>query len=109
MNEKKLVSEIFSYRDLVDYQEGSVVSRTIIKKGAGTVTVFAFDEGEKLSTHSAPYDALLQVVDGTAEIKINDEEFLVEAPAVIIMPANEPHSVYAREKFKMVLVMIKEK
>jgi len=86
-----------------------VVSRTIINKTAGSVTVFAFDKGEKLSTHQAPYDALLQVVEGSALVTINDEEYDLPAPQAIIMPANQPHSVYAGERFKMVLVMIKEK
>jgi len=109
MNDNNLVSQVFYYPALVQYQEGSVVSRIIINKTIGTVTVFAFDKGEKLSTHQAPYDALLQVVEGTGLVTINDEEYDLPAPSAIIMLANQPHSVHAKERFKMVLVMIKEK
>jgi quercetin dioxygenase-like cupin family protein len=109
MSENKLIAKIFNYEELIAYQEGSIVSRIIIDKDIGTVTVFAFAEGQKLSTHSAPYDALLQVVDGTGTFIINDKEFILNAPAAIIMPANEPHSVHSDESFKMVLTMIKEK
>ncbi|MCD6311603.1 MAG: cupin domain-containing protein [Elusimicrobia bacterium] len=107
--EKKLISKPLNYSGLVKYQEGAVVSRAVINKTAGSVTVFAFDKGEKLSTHQAPYDALLQVIEGKCLVTINDEEHELSAPGVIIMPANQPHSVYAGERFKMVLVMIKEK
>jgi quercetin dioxygenase-like cupin family protein len=103
----RLVATPFSYADTVAYQEGSVVSRTIINKSAGTVTVFAFDKGERLSTHSAPFDALLQVVEGCGVIIIEDKEHIVRAPGAIIMPANKPHSVVAEERFKMVLVMVR--
>lgn len=109
MNDRNLVSKKFKYTELLNYQKDSVVSRTIIDKAAGTVTVFAFDAGQKLSTHSAPYDALLQVVDGTARVLINEQEYILEDRAAIIMPANEPHSVHADEKFKMLLTMIKAK
>ena len=73
------------------------------------MTVFAFDKGEKLSTHSAPYDALLQVIEGSGRITIEDKVFTVVAPGAIIMPANRPHAVEAAEKFKMVLIMIRQK
>lgn len=106
---ENLISKVFDYKELIDYQEGSVVSRTLIDKNIGTVTVFAFDAGQKISTHSAPFDALLQVVDGVGKVKINEEEFTLETPTAIIMPANEPHSVHAEERFKMVLTMIKAK
>jgi quercetin dioxygenase-like cupin family protein len=105
----KLLSTPLDYAALVEYQEGSVVSRTIISKGVGTVTVFAFDKGERLSTHSAPYDALLQVVEGTGLVTIEGKEHEVSAPRFIIMPADKPHSVDARERFKMVLVMMRAK
>jgi len=105
----KLIATPFSYTDLVAYQEGSVVSRTVIEKPVGTVTVFAFDKGEKLSTHSAPYDALLQVIEGSGRITIEDKVFNIAAPGVIIMPANRPHAVEAAEKFKMALIMIRQK
>jgi len=103
----RLLSTPLSYADTVAYQDGAVVSRTIINKPAGTVTVFAFDKGERLSTHSAPFDALLQVVEGSGRVVIEDKEHRVAAPQFIIMPANKPHSVVADERFKMVLVMIK--
>ena len=105
----KLLSRPLDYIALVDYQEGSVVSRTIINKKAGTVTVFAFDKGERLSTHSAPFDALLQVVDGTGTVTIEGVESEIPSPRFIIMPAGKPHAVDAGERFKMVLVMIKTK
>lgn len=105
----RLVATPFSYADTVAYQDGSVVSRTVINKPAGTVTVFAFDKGERLSTHSAPFDALLQVVEGSGIITIEDKEFVVHAPESIIMPANKPHAVIAAERFKMVLVMVRSK
>ncbi len=104
----KLLAAPFEYAKLVTYQEGSIVSRTIVDKGVGTVTVFAFDKGQKLSTHSAPFDALLQVVEGEGLITIEDADYPLKEPAVIIMPANKPHSVHAPQKFKMVLVMIRQ-
>jgi quercetin dioxygenase-like cupin family protein len=102
-----LVAHPFSYAELVDYQEGSIVSRTIIDKPVGTVTVFAFDKGQKLSEHTAPYDALVEVVEGTGTIVIEGRDYQVTAGQQIIMPANRPHAVEARERFKMVLVMIR--
>jgi quercetin dioxygenase-like cupin family protein len=103
----KLIAKPFAYGDLVNYQEGSVVSRTIIDKDEGTITVFAFDEGQRLSTHSAPYDALVEIVDGTAVITIEGIDIEVTTGQQIIMPANKPHAVNARGRFKMVLVMIR--
>jgi quercetin dioxygenase-like cupin family protein len=105
----RLVATPFSYADTVAYQDGAVVSRTIINKPAGTVTVFAFDKGERLSTHSAPFDALLQVVEGSGLVTIEDKEHVVRTPESIIMPADKPHGVVAAERFKMVLVMIRSK
>ena len=107
--DEKLIANPFDYADLVQYQEGSIVSRTIINKSVGTVTVFAFDTGQKLSTHSAPFDALLQVVDGTGLVNIEGTDYNVKTPEAIIMPANRPHAVTAEEKFKMVLIMIRTK
>jgi quercetin dioxygenase-like cupin family protein len=106
--DSKLVAAPFRYADLIAYQEGAVVSRTIIDKKAGTVTVFSFDKGQKLSTHSAPYDALVEIVDGKGLVIIDGTEYPVESGYQIIMPANRPHSVVATERFKMVLVMIRE-
>jgi quercetin dioxygenase-like cupin family protein len=93
--------------DLVQYQGGSVVSKQIIKKEIGTVTVFAFDKGEGLSEHTAPFDALVQILDGVAEISISGISHTVKSGEFIVMPANEPHALKALEKFKMMLVMIR--
>ena len=93
--------------DLVNYQEGSVVSRTVIKKKTGTVTLFAFDKGEGLSEHTAPFDALVCILDGKAEITISGESVTVENGEMIVMPANKTHALKALERFKMLLVMIK--
>jgi quercetin dioxygenase-like cupin family protein len=94
---------------LAEYQEGSVVSRTVIDRKIGTVTVFAFDAGEGLSEHTAPYDALVHVIDGKAEITISGEAIEVGAGEMIIMPAGRPHSLRAAQRFKMVLIMIRQK
>jgi len=92
---------------LVEYQPGSVVSRTLIKKSAGTITAFAFDAGEGLSEHTAPYDALVLGVDGTAEISIGKLAHRVSAGELLKLPAGEPHAVKAITRFKMLLVMIR--
>ncbi len=92
---------------LVEYQAGSVVSRTLIDKSAGTVTLFAFDAGQGLSEHTAPYDALVSIVDGEAEITISGKAHQLTADELIIMPANEPHALKAVRRFKMMLVMIR--
>ncbi len=97
----------FSIKDTVHYSDGSIVSKTIIKKPAGTITLFAFDAGEELSEHTAPYDALVQVFDGAAEITIGGKAHSVSANQSIILPATIPHAVKAKEKFKMMLTMIK--
>lgn len=94
-------------KDLVDYQQGSVVSNTLVKKERGTVTLFAFDEGEGLSEHTAPFDALVQVVDGDADITVGEETHSVSHGEVLLLPADIPHSVQARAKFKMLLTMIR--
>lgn len=90
------------------YQEGSVVSREIIKKDVGSVTIFAFDKGQGLSEHTAPFDAMVNVIDGEAEIIISGSPNRLKTGDFIIMPANKPHSLHAVEKFKMVLTMIKK-
>lgn len=94
--------------DLLDYQEGSVVSRTIIDKQTGTVTLFAFDTGQGLSEHTAPFDALVHIIDGEAEITISGRPSTVKEGELIIMPANEPHALRARTKFKMILTMVRQ-
>ena len=93
--------------NLIDYQDCSVVSRTIIDKETGTVTLFAFDEGQGLSEHTAPYDAMVHVLEGDAKITISGKAILVKQDEVIIMPANQPHALFAVSRFKMLLIMIK--
>ena len=94
-------------KDWADYQKGSIVSRKIIQKEAGSITFFAFDEGQELSTHSAPFDALVQVVDGEAEIRIDDRPHQVAAGQILMLPANHPHALKAGQRFKMLLVMVR--
>jgi quercetin dioxygenase-like cupin family protein len=93
--------------ELTAYQEGTVISRTLIDKKIGTVTVFAFDEGQGLSEHTVPYDAFIQIIDGTAEVTIDGTPHRVGSGEMIIMPADHPHSLKAIERFKMLLVMIR--
>jgi quercetin dioxygenase-like cupin family protein len=93
---------------LVAYQKGGVVSRTLVKKDGGTVTVFAFDEGQALSEHTAPFDAIVQVLDGEAELVIGGKKVSVKAGQTVLMPANIPHAVNATTKFKMLLTMVRE-
>jgi quercetin dioxygenase-like cupin family protein len=102
MNEKALVLS-----DLLDYQNDSIVSREIVRKDAGTVTLFAFDKGQGLSEHTAPFDALVYIVDGCAEIRISGRRSIVKKGGMIIMPADKTHSLKAVRRFKMLLVMIK--
>ncbi len=111
MNEKKTstidFSKIYDLNKIVDYQEGSVVSRQLIKQKTGNVTLFAFAEGEGLSEHTAPFDALVYIIDGEAKITIDKEVFHTKAGEVLVMPADIPHALYAAKQFKMLLVMIK--
>lgn len=100
-------SEAFALSSLVSFQDGSIVSRMLLEKSAGSVTVFSFDKGQGLSEHSAPFDALVQVVEGRAEIIIGGTPHSVSAGEVIVMPADVPHAVKAPERFKMLLTMIK--
>ncbi len=102
-----LKSKALNIADLLEYQEGAVVSREIIRKETGTVTIFAFDKGEGLSEHSAPFDAMVQIIDGTALITIGGKENTVQTGEMIIMPANVPHALHAVEKYKMILTMIR--
>jgi quercetin dioxygenase-like cupin family protein len=92
---------------LAGYQEGAVVSRTLLKRSGGTLTLFAFDEGQSLSEHTAPFDAVAQVLEGEAEITIAGAPVKVTAGEMVLMPANQPHAVHARTRFKMLLVMIR--
>jgi quercetin dioxygenase-like cupin family protein len=93
--------------ELVDYGPGAVVSRTLAKNRAGTLTLFAFDAGQGLSEHSAPYDAIVQVVDGEGELTIGGERVVARAGELVLMPANVPHAVHAPARFKMLLTMIR--
>jgi len=105
----KMDSEIKadSLVDLVNYQEQSVVSKMLIEKKTGTVTLFAFDQGQGLSEHTAPFDALVYVLDGEVEITISGAAVIVKQGEMIVMPANEPHALKAVKKFKMMLIMIR--
>ena len=100
-------AEKFNLSETVDYAAESVVSKTITKKDTGTITLFAFDKDQGLSEHSAPFDAMVNVIDGKADIIINRESHILEKGESIIMPANVPHALKAVERFKMLLVMIK--
>lgn len=103
----ELVAQAVNLAQLIDYQPGSVVSRTLIEKKAGTVTLFAFDQGEGLSEHTAPYDALVYVLEGEAEVVIYGKPVRLKAGELTLMPANKPHALSAVSKFKMLLIMIK--
>ncbi len=100
-------AKVFVFNDIIEYAANSVVSKTIIKKQSGNVTLFSFDKGEELSEHTAPFDALVQVIDGKAEIIINGNLHEVTSGNSIIMPGNIPHALKAKEKFKMILTMIR--
>ena len=102
-----MIGKVLKVEDLIEYQDGSVVSREIIRKDTGTVTIFAFDKGEGLSEHTAPFDAMVQIIDGNAEITISGNKNVLEKGDMIIMPANEPHALKALEKYKMILTMIR--
>ncbi len=101
------MTQATSLKDSINYQEGSIVSREVIKKDIGTVTIFAFDKGQGLSEHTVPFDAMVTILDGEAEITIAGEKHNVKSGEFIIMPADKPHALQALEKFKMMLVMIK--
>ncbi|MFQ6035796.1 MAG: cupin domain-containing protein [Sedimentisphaerales bacterium] len=94
-------------KELAEYSKDSIVSKTLLDKQVGTITLFAFDKGQKLSEHTTPYDAFVQIVDGWAQMTIGGEDIKVCSGQIIIMPANVPHAVAAEEKFKMLLTMIR--
>ena len=102
-----LLAKQLVLKDLIAYQEGAVVSRALIDKKVGTVTIFAFDEGQGLSEHAAPYDALVQILDGGAEVRIEGKPFSLKEGEMIILPANRPHALRALSAFKMLLIMIR--
>ena len=93
--------------DIVEYQQGAIVSRTLLDRKTGTVTLFAFDQGQGLSEHTAPFDALVQILDGEADVSIAGQAHRVKAGEMIIMPADKPHALQAAARFKMALVMIR--
>jgi quercetin dioxygenase-like cupin family protein len=101
------LSQPLKMADLIAYQKGSVVSRTIIDKKTGTVTLFSFDKGEGLSEHTAPYDALVYILDGEVEAIVAGKSSLLKVGDMLVMPANKPHSLRATEPFKMLLIMIR--
>ncbi|MFX1406051.1 MAG: cupin domain-containing protein [Promethearchaeota archaeon] len=107
INPNTKLSQILNLDSLLDYQEGSIVSRTLIDKNVGTVTLFSFDENQGLSEHTAPFDALVYIFDGKADIIISKKSYILIKGQMIIMPANEPHALKALERFKMMLIMIK--
>lgn len=104
-----MVGRAIQVAGLVEYQNGAVVSRTLLDKNIGTITVFAFDNGEGLSEHTTPYDAFVYILDGSAEITIGTKKNIVGQGECIIMPAHHPHALRALTRFKMMLVMIREK
>ena len=104
---EKLHARAVKLADLIEYQEGSVVSRTLIDRKLGTVTLFAFDKGEGLSEHTAPFDAMVYLLDGEAQITISGKPIHLKDGEMVVMPANEPHALKAISRFKMLLIMIR--
>ena len=104
---QKLIGQAFRMADLVNYQDGSIVSMEVISRKTGTVTLFAFDEGQGLSEHTAPFDALVHILDGEAEVTISGTALRLKEGDMVIMPANQPHALKALRKFKMALIMIR--
>lgn len=100
-------AEVYTLKDMVDFSEGSTVSKILTRNEKGNLTLFAFDKGQNLSEHSAPFDAIVQVLEGSGTIIINKKEHILGEGQLIIMPANIPHAVEANERFKMLLIMIK--
>ena len=101
------VAAVANAAELVNYQDGSIVSREMVKKPTGNVTIFAFDEGQGLSEHTAPFDALVQVLEGETEISIAGQPHRLHGGELILMPAHQPHAVKALKRFKMILTMIR--
>lgn len=107
-DEKNLTGRALNLTELIQYQPGTVVSRTLLNKKTGTLTLFAFDEGEGLSEHTVPFEATVQILDGSADVTIDGVDQRVTAGEMLIMPAHHPHSLRAAEKFKMLLIMIRD-
>jgi len=108
MRGEELYAKVLSLKDLTSYQEGTVASRMLVNKKAGTITIFSFDEGEGLSEHTAPYDALVTILDGEAAIWTGGRSFQVKEGDSIVLPAGVPHAMSAVKRFKMLLTMIRE-
>ncbi|HBA83590.1 MAG TPA: cupin domain-containing protein [Verrucomicrobia bacterium] len=102
-----LKAQAIDLKTFIDYSKGSVVSKTLVDKKAGTLTLFSFDEGQGLSEHTAPYDAVVQIIEGTAELTIGGQPVKPSEGQLVIMPANVPHAVHAVTRFKMLLIMIR--
>jgi quercetin dioxygenase-like cupin family protein len=100
-------SKIFSYKDSIEYSDGGIVSKTVIKKQTGNISLFSFDNGESLSEHVSPFDAVIQVIEGSGEILIDGNSYILKEGETIIIPANSTHAVKALNRFKMLLVMIR--
>ncbi len=107
MNEPNALSEAVALTDLVEYQDGTVVSKTLVKKKTGTVTLFAFDKGEGLSEHTTPFDALVLVADGSVEITISGQRNVVKQGQMLLLPANEPQALKSMTRFNMLLIMMR--
>jgi len=107
MSESNLNEKALNLKTLVEYQDGSIVSKEVMKKDTGSVTLFAFDQGQGLSEHTAPFDAMVCILDGRAEVIISGQPYQVREGEMIIMPADKPHALKANERFKMMLVMIR--
>jgi quercetin dioxygenase-like cupin family protein len=103
----EILKKVSILQEMIEYQSGSVVSKTLVEKDTGTITLFAFDKGEGLSEHTAPFDALVYIFDGEGEIIISNRSHNVKKGEMILMPANDPHALKANKRFKMMLVMIK--
>ncbi len=110
MSEKEVndFKEIKKIQEVIEYQSNSIVSKALIDRKAGNITFFAFDKGQKLSEHTAPYDAFVYIIEGNAEVIISNKSYSLSSGEFIVMPANEPHGINANEPFKMMLVMIKD-
>ena len=104
---EKIIARALKLAELIEYQEGSVVSRTLVDRKTGTVTLFAFEQGQGLSEHTAPFDALVYLIDGEARITISGKPHTLKQGEMIIMPANQPHALKATSRFKMLLIMIR--
>jgi len=107
MGDTKKLGVAFPVEEAIKYADDSVVSQTLLNKGTGTITLFAFDEGQGLSEHTAPFEAVVHILDGQANITIGGESLNIDAGEMIIMPANVPHALQAEQKFKMLLTMIR--